>query len=72
MISELRDLICEERLKEFNNPRIKEINRRSNLSFYKISNGYENIYRNIFVSLKKDNKTRGHKVTLVRINVYWK
>ena len=29
-------------------------------------NGYENIDRNIFFSLKKDNRTRRHEVTLVK------
>ena len=27
---------------------------------------YENIDRNLFFSLKKDNRTRGHEVTLVK------
>ena len=31
-----------------------------------IINGYENIDRNIFFSLKKDNRTREHEVTLVK------
>ena len=35
------------------------------IKVFKILNGYENIDRNIFFSLKKDNRTRGHKVTLV-------
>ena len=29
-------------------------------------NGNENIDRNIFFSLKKDNRTRGHEVTLIK------
>ena len=29
-------------------------------------NGNENIDRNIFFSLKKDNRTRGHQVTLIK------
>ena len=33
---------------------------------FKILNGYENIYINILFSLKKDNGTRGHEVTLVK------
>ena len=33
---------------------------------FKILNGYENIDRNIFFSLKKDNRTRGHEVALVK------
>ena len=31
-----------------------------------ILNGYKNIDRNILFSLKKDSRTRGHKVTLVK------
>ena len=33
---------------------------------FKILNGYENIDRNIYFSLKKDSRTRGHEVTLVK------
>ena len=33
---------------------------------FKISNGYENIDRNVFFSLKKDRRTRGHEVKLVK------
>ena len=33
---------------------------------FKILNGYENIDRNIFFSLKKDNRTRGHEVKLLK------
>ena len=29
-------------------------------------NGYENINRNMFFSCKKDSRTRGHEVTLVK------
>ena len=32
----------------------------------KILNGYENIDRNIFFTLKKDSRTRGYEVTLVK------
>ena len=35
---------------------------------FKILNGYENIDINIVLSLKKDNRTRGHKVTLAKDN----
>ena len=31
-------------------------------------NGYENIDRNMFFSLKKDSRTRGHEVKLVKDN----
>ncbi len=33
---------------------------------FKILNGYENIDRNIFFSIKKDRRTRGHEVTLAK------
>ena len=32
----------------------------------KILNGYENIDRNMFFSLKKDSRTKGHDVKLVK------
>ena len=49
----------------FNNPRDKAV-KRDQIEVFKILNGYENIDRNIFFSLKKDNRTRGHEVTLVK------
>ena len=33
---------------------------------FKISNGYENIDRNIVFLVKEDRRTRGHKVTLAK------
>ena len=39
--------------------------RREQILVFKILNGYENIDRNIFFSLKKDSSSRGHEVTLV-------
>ena len=36
------------------------------MKFFKIMNGYENTDINMFFSLKKDSRTRGHKVTLVK------
>ena len=58
MIPELRYLSYEERLKEceFNNSRDKEVQRRDQIEVFKILNGYENIDRNIFFSLKKDSR----------------
>ena len=35
------------------------------MKFFKILNGYENIDRNM-LSLKKDSRTRGHEVKLVK------
>ena len=40
--------------------------RRNQIEVFKILNGYENIYRNMFFSLKKDSRTRGHEVKLVK------
>ena len=36
------------------------------IEIFKILNGYENIDRNMFFSLKKDRRTRGHEVKLVK------
>ena len=36
------------------------------MKFFKILNGYENIYITMFFSLKKDSRTRGHEVKLVK------
>ena len=49
MIPELRKNSYEERQKEcgFNNPRYKEVKRRSNLNVM-VLNGYENIDRTMF------------------------
>ena len=48
-----------------NNRRGKEVKRRP-IEVFKILNGYENIDRNSLFSLKKDRRTRGHWVTLVK------
>ena len=40
--------------------------RGDQIDVFKILNGYENIYRNMLFSLKKDNRTRGHEETLVQ------
>ena len=36
------------------------------IEVFKILNGYENIDRNMFFSLKKDSRTRGYEVKLVK------
>ena len=67
MIPELRDLRYEERLKESGLATLETRQLRGDqIEVFKILNGYENIDRNIFFSLKKDNRTRGHEVTLVK------
>ena len=40
--------------------------RGDQIEVFKTLNGYENIVRNNFVSLKKDNRTRGHEITLLK------
>ena len=67
MIPELRDLSYEERMNEcgLTTLEIKRL-RGDQIEVFKILNGYENIDRNIVFSLKKDNRTRGHEVTLVK------
>ena len=58
IIPELRDLNYEEQLKECS---LTTLERRwlrgDKTEDFKILNGYENTYRNIFFSLKKDNRT---------------
>ena len=41
--------------------------RGDHIEVFKIMNGYKNIDRNImFIKLKKDSRTRGHKAALVK------
>ena len=40
--------------------------REDRIEVSKILNGYENIDRIFFISLKKDSRIRGHEVTLVK------
>ena len=40
--------------------------RGDQIEVFKILNGYENIDRNMFFRLKKDSRTRGHEVKLVK------
>ena len=67
MIPELRDLIYEEHLKERGLTTLETRRLRGDqIETFKISNGYENIDRNTFFSLKKDSRTGGHEVKLVK------
>ena len=60
MIPELRDLSYEERLKECGLTTLETRRLRGDqIEVFKILNGYENIDRNMFFSLKKDSRTRG-------------
>ena len=40
--------------------------RGDQIKVFKILNGYQNIDRNMFFSLKKDSRTTGHEVKLVK------
>ena len=67
MIPELRDLSYEERLKECGLTTLETRRLRGDqIEVFKILHGYENIDRNMFFSLKKDSRTRGHEVKLVK------
>ena len=60
MIPELRDLCYEERLKECGLTTLETRRLRGDqIEAFEILNGYENIDRNMFFSLKKDSRTRG-------------
>ena len=66
MIPELRDLSYEECLKECGLTTLETRRLRGDqIEVFKILNGYENI-ANIFFSLKKNNRTREHEVTIVK------
>ena len=66
MIPELRDLSYEEHLKECDLTALETRRLRGDQTeAVKTLNRYENIDRNVF-SLKKDNRTRGHDITLVK------
>ena len=67
IIPELRDLSHEERLTECGLTTLKARKLKGDqIEVFKILNGYENIDRNMFFSLKKEMRTRGHEVKLVK------
>ena len=67
MIPELRDLNYEERLKECGLTTLETRRLRGDqIILFKILNWCENIDRNMFFFLKKDSRTRGHEVKLVK------
>ena len=69
MIPELRELSYEEHLKECGLTTLETRRSRGQIEVFKILNGYENIDRNMFFSLKKDSRTRGHEAKLVKGSV---
>ena len=65
MIPELRDLSYKECLKECGLTTLETRRLRGDqIEVFKILNGYENI--DMFFSLKRDSRTRGHEVKLVK------
>ena len=67
IIPELRDLSYEEQLKECGLTTLETRRLRGDkIDVFKILNGYKNIDRNMFFSLKRDSRTRGHEVKLVK------
>ena len=64
---EPRDLSYEERLTECGLATLETRRlRRDQIEVFKILNGYENVDRNMSFSLKKDSRTRGYEVKLVK------
>ena len=51
-----------------NNTRNTTIKGGSNISFFKILNGYENIDSNSFFVIKESKRTRGHNFTLAQLH----
>ena len=67
IIPKLRNLSYEERLTECGLTTLETRRLRGEqIEVFKILKGYENIDRNMFFSLKKDSRTRGHEVKLVK------
>ena len=67
IIPQLRDLSYEERPKECGLTTLETRRLRGDqIEVFKILTRYENIDRNMFFSLKKDSRTRGHEVKLVQ------
>ena len=67
IIPQMRDLSCEERLTEYGLTTLETRRLRGDqIEVFKILNGYGNIYRNMFLSVKNDSRTRGHEVKLVK------
>ena len=67
MIQKLRNISYEMRLKECGLTTLETRRLRGDqIEVFKILNGYENIDRNIFVSVKEERRTRGHGITLTK------
>ena len=66
MIQKLRNISYEMRLKECGLTTLETRRLRGDQIVFKILNGYENIDRNIFFSVKEERRTRGNGVTLAK------
>ena len=67
MIPKLRNISYEMCLKECGLTTLETRRLRGNqIEVFKILNGYENIDRNIFFTVKEERRTRGHGVTLAK------
>ena len=67
MIQKLRNISYEMRLKECGLTTLETRRLRGDqIEMFKILNGYENIDRNIFFTVKEERRTRGHGITLAK------
>ena len=67
MIPKLRNISYEMRLKECGLTTLETRRLRGDqIEVFKILNGYENIDRNIFFTVKEERRTRGHGVTFAK------
>ena len=67
MIQKLRNISYEMRLKECGLTTLETRRLRGDqIEVFKILNGYENIDRNMFFTVKEERRTRGHGVTLAK------
>ena len=67
MIQKLRNISYEKRLKECGLTTLETRRLRGDqIEVFKILNGYENIDRNLFFSVKEERRTRGHGITLAK------
>jgi len=67
MIIGPRDDSYEDRLKDCRLTTLETKRLRGDqIEVFKILNGFENVDRNTFLSIKKDSRTRGHEVALVK------
>ena len=68
MIPKLRNISYEMRLKECSLTTLETRRLRGDqIEVFKILNGYETIDRNMFFSVKEERRTRGHGVTLSKM-----